>query len=176
MWYNGGMNKEMPKALNKTKVYLDTSVISYLEQDDAPEQRQITREVWETLKSGEYDILISNVVVRELSECSDDAKRNALLGHLDEIQYKLVDVTEKTVEVAEHIIDFGILKQKSFDDCQHIAAAIVNNCDFIISWNFKHIVNVKTIKGIKVLTTMEGYKDVAIYPPSALQEEKDGND
>ena len=166
----------MPKALNKTKVYLDTSVISYLEQDDAPEQRQITREVWETLKSGEYDILISNVVVRELSECSDDAKRNALLGHLDEIQYKLVDVTEKTVEVAEHIIDFGILKQKSFDDCQHIAAAIVNNCDFIISWNFKHIVNVKTIKGIKVLTTMEGYKDVAIYPPSALQEEKDGND
>ena len=69
-----------------------------------------------------------------------------------------------------------LIKQKSFDDCQHIAAAIVNNCDFIISWNFKHIVNVKTIKGIKVLTTMEGYKDVAIYPPSALQEEKDGND
>lgn len=162
-------------TLNKTKVYLDTSVISYLEQDDAPEQKQVTREIWEILKGGMYDIIISDVVVRELSECSDKVKREALLNHLNEIRYKLVEVTEKTIELAEHIIDFGILKQKSFDDCQHIAAAIVNNCDFIISWNFKHIVNVKTIKGIKVLTTMEGYKDVSIYPPSALQEECDGN-
>lgn len=163
---------KLPKMLNKTKVYLDTSVISYLEQDDAPEQKQITNDVWKTLKEGKYDIVISNVVVRELSECSDEKKRNVLLDHLDEIQYTLVDVTEKTIDIAEHIIDFGILKKKSFDDCQHIAAAIVNDCDFIISWNFKHIVNVKTIRGIKVLTTLEGYKDIAIYPPSALQEEK----
>ena len=168
--------KNLPKTVNKTKVYLDTSVISYLEQDDAPEQKQITREIWQTLKSGKYDILISNVVVRELSDCSDKAKRELLLEHLNEIQYTLVDVSEKTIEIAEHIIDFGILKKQSFDDCQHIAAAIVNNCDFIISWNFKHIVNVKTIKGIKILTTMEGYKDIAIYPPSALQEENDEDD
>lgn len=31
-----------------------------------------------------------------------------------------------------------------------IAAAIVNNCDFIVSWNFRHIVNVETIKGINL--------------------------
>ena len=162
----------MPKQRNKTKVYLDTSVISYLEQSDAPEKQEITRTIWQILKKGEYDIFISNVVVRELLECSNEAKRNTLINHLSEITYTLVDVTEKTIELAESIIDFGILKQKSFDDCQHIAAAIVNNCDFIISWNFKHIVNVKTIKGIKILTTMEGYKDIAIYPPSALQEEE----
>ncbi len=164
------------KIINKTKVYLDTSVISYLEQDDAPEQKQITRRIWNILKGNKYDIIISNVVIRELSECSDENKRNILLGHLNEIEYKLVEVSEKTVEIAEQIIDFGILKQKSFDDCQHIAAAIINDCDFIISWNFKHIVNVKTIKGIKILTTMEGYKDIAIYPPSALEEADDGND
>ena len=162
----------MPKQRNKTKVYLDTSVISYLEQSDAPEKQEITRTIWQILKKGEYDIFISNVVIRELLECSNEAKRNTLINHLSEITYTLVDVTEKTIELAESIIDFGILKQKSFDDCQHIAAAIVNNCDFIISWNFKHIVNVKTIKGIKILTTMEGYKDIAIYPPSALQEEE----
>jgi len=44
-------------------------------------------------------------------------------------------------------------------------------CDIIVSWNFKHIVNVKTMRGIKVVTTMEGYKDLLIYPPSALLEE-----
>lgn len=48
-------------------------------------------------------------------------------------------------------------------------------CDVIISWNFKHIVNVKTVKGVKIIITMEGYKDLRIYPPSALLEE-DEND
>ena len=56
---------------------------------------------------------------------------------------------------------------------EHIAAAILSNCDIIVSWNFKHIVNVKTIRGIKVVTTMEGYKDILIYPPTALLEEVD---
>ena len=106
-------------------------------------------------------------------KCSDENKKQLLQQHLSEIPYTLVNVTDEMVAFAEHIIDFGILKKKSFDDCQHIAVAIVSNCDFIVSWNYKHIVNVKTIKGIKILTTMDGYKDILIYPPSALQEEED---
>ena len=48
----------------------------------------------------------------------------------------------------------------------------VSDCDIIISWNFKHIVNVKTIRGVKVITTMEGFKDLLIYQPTALLEEE----
>ena len=78
--------------------------------------------------------------------------------------------------MALRIIDEGILTPKSIDDCRHIAAAIRANCDIIVSWNFRHIVNVKTIRGIKVITTMEGYKDILIYPPTALLEEGDDTD
>ena len=159
--------------MNKIKIYLDTSVISYLEQTDAPEQMRITREVWKTLKSGKYDIYISNVVLRELSKCSDETKRSVLLSHLKEIKYKLVNVTDEIFAFAEHIVDFGILKKRNFDDCQHIAAAIISNCDFIMSWNFKHIVSIKTIKGIKILTTMEGYKNVLIYSPESFQTDEE---
>ena len=66
------------------------------------------------------------------------------LGYLKQVQYHLVHTDEDTVELAEKFIDFGILKKKSFDDCQHIAAAILAGCDIITSWNFKHIVNPKT--------------------------------
>ena len=48
----------------KIKVYLDTSVISYLDQQDAPEQMKETREVWERIKAGQYDVFISDVVLR----------------------------------------------------------------------------------------------------------------
>ena len=73
-------------------------------------------------------------------------------------------------EIAKKIIEMGILTQKSFDDCQHIGVAVLNECDCIISWNFKHIVNVKTIRGVRAITNLEGYKDVEIWNPSVLLE------
>lgn len=156
---------------SKIKVYLDTSVISYLDQQDAPTEMALTHQVWEKIKSGKYDVYISDVVLRELNDCKEE-KRNKLLDYLKEIQFQTVEITDKTMKLAEKFIDFGVLKKKSFDDCQHIAAAIVSDCDIIISWNFKHIVNVKTIRGVKVITTMEGFKDLLIYQPTALLEEE----
>ena len=161
----------MDLNFRKLKVYLDTSVISYLEQDDAPEKMADTRAVWEALKRGDYDIFVSQVVLKELNDCKDPRKKELFFKHLREINFSVVEITEGTIALAEKFIDFGILKQKSLDDCQHIAAAILNDCDIIISWNFKHIVNVRTIRGIKIITTMQGRKDLLIYPPTALLEE-----
>ena len=157
----------------KIKVYLDTSVISYLDQQDAPEQMQETREVWERIKAGQYEVFISDVVLRELADCKEEAKRDLLIGHLAEIKYNLIAVDDDIAKLAEKIVTKGVLKQKNIDDCQHIAAAILSDCDIIVSWNFKHIVNVKTIRGIKVITTVEGYKDLLIYQPTALLNEED---
>ena len=157
----------------KIKVYLDTSVISYLDQQDAPEQMKETREVWERIKAGQYDVFISDVVLRELADCKDEAKRDLLIGHLAEIKYNLIAVDDDIAKLAEKIVTKGVLKQKNIDDCQHIAAAILSDCDIIVSWNFKHIVNVKTIRGIKVITTVEGFKDLLIYHPTALLNEED---
>ena len=131
-----------------------------------------TQEVWEFFKEGRYEVYISDVVVYEINQCSRE-KRETLLDYLDQIEYNIIETDEDTVDLAEKFIDFGFLKRKSYDDCRHIAAAILAGCDFIISWNFKHIVNVKTIRGIKAITTYEGYKDLMIDPPSALLEEED---
>lgn len=48
---------------SKIKVYLDTSVISYLAQQDAPAEMALTQQVWEKIKSGKYDVYISDVVL-----------------------------------------------------------------------------------------------------------------
>jgi predicted nucleic acid-binding protein len=155
----------------KLRVYLDTSIVSYLDQQDAPLRMAETHKLWEKIKKGEYEIVISTVTTRELDDCEEE-KKYKLYSYLDEIQYSLVEVTDAIMEIAETIIDFGILKQKSFDDCQHIAAAITSGCDIIVSWNFKHIVNLTTIKGVKAITSLKGYKDLLIFPPSILIEEE----
>jgi predicted nucleic acid-binding protein len=161
--------------LKKLKVYLDTSVISYLYQLDAPERMRDTLDLWELLKNGVYEVFISDIVLREIDGCNEE-KLEIVLDYLSQIHYTIIETSKDTVELAEKFIDFGILKQKSFDDCQHIAAAILSGCDIITSWNFKHIVNVRTVKGVKVITTLEGYKDLLIYPPSVLLEEGDDNE
>ena len=161
--------------MRKQKIYLDTSVVSYLHQEDAPEKMKDTLKLWEILKKGRYEVCISNIVMNEIQECSEE-KLHRLLDYLNQIDYTMVKADEDTVELAGKFIDFGILRQKSFDDCQHIAAAILAGCDIISSWNFKHIVNVKTARGVKTITTLEGYKDLMIYPPSALLVEEDEED
>lgn len=77
-------------------------------------------------------------------------------------------VSDDLLRVADKVIDLGILKQKSYDDCQHIAAAIVSGCDAIVSWNFKHFVNHKTMQGVKAISALEGRSDLLIYTPPAL--------
>lgn len=155
--------------MKKLKVYLDTSVISHLMQEDVPEKMADTLKLWDMFKEGKYDVYLSTVTLKELQECPEP-KRTKLVDYLNEIQFATLDITEDVEKVANKIIDMGILTKKSFDDCQHIGAAVINECDCIISWNFKHIVNVKTIRGVRAITNLEGYKMIEIWNPSVLLE------
>ena len=158
--------------MRKLKVYLDTSVISHLLQEDVPEKMADTRKLWEMFKAGKYDVYLSTVTLRELQKCSEP-KKTQLIDHLNEIQFTILDITDDIVAMAEKIIDMGILTQRSFDNCQHIGVAVINECDCIIAWNFKHIVNVKTIRGVRAITNLEGYKMIEIWNPSVLLESEE---
>lgn len=101
------------------------------------------------------------------------SKRSQMYKFLSQIDYTPIQITDTMSEIAQQIIDMGILTQKSYDDCQHIAAAIIYGCDCIISWNFKHIVNIKTIRGVRAITNLKGYKPIEILNPSVLLESEE---
>ncbi len=155
--------------MRKLKVYLDTSVISHLMQEDVPEKMADTLQLWELFREGMYDVYLSTVTLEEVSACPEP-KRIQLKEYMAQISYTILDITVEALGVTQKMIDLGILKPKSYDDCQHIGAAVVNNCDCIISWNFKHIVNIKTIHGIRAVTNLEGYKNIDILSPTVLLE------
>ncbi|MDR2525973.1 MAG: PIN domain-containing protein [Oscillospiraceae bacterium] len=153
--------------MKKLKIYLDTSVISHLEHPDAPDKMADTHRLWAEIRRGAYDAVISDTTRLELSNCPDE-KFDTLTSYLSEIPFTVVPADESVLKIAEKFVDFGILRQKSLDDCRHIAAAIVSGCDAIVSWNFKHIVNRKTMNGVKAIAALEGYDDVLIYTPTIL--------
>ncbi|MDR1941170.1 MAG: PIN domain-containing protein [Endomicrobium sp.] len=153
--------------MKKLKIYLDTSVISMLDQTKSQDRMADSQKLWTKIKKNEFDVVLSTITLDELNKNKPD-KKAKLLHYLKQIKYSLISINEKSIEVASRFVNLGILKQKSFDDCQHIAAAIISECDVIVSWNFKHIVNHKTIEGVKAVTALEGYDDVLIYSPSIL--------
>jgi len=153
--------------MRKQKIYLDTSVISHLYAPDTPEKMADTLQLWGQIQSGEYDVVLSQVVFDELEKCIEP-KKGYLISFLDEITYTLIEPDRDAVALAKKFIGFGVLTEKNFNDCRHIAAALVTGCDIIVSWNFKHIVNTKTINGTKAIAALEGLRDILIYPPTML--------
>lgn len=155
--------------MKKLKVYLDTTIVSHLYQSDAPEKMQDTLKLWNMFKDGKYKAVLSNVTLDEMNECKQE-KLDILIEYLSQVDYDTIIVDDEVMSYAEKIVDFGILTKKSFDDCMHIASAVVTNCDVVASWNFRHIVNLKTMNGVKMISTAEGYKDIIISTPTIIVE------
>jgi len=143
--------------MRKKRIYLDTSVISYLRQEDVPDRMAETLEFWEVLKRGRYEVYISEIVIAEITRCAEP-KRSELFALLEEIRH------------------LKILPPKSEDDRRHIAAAIFGGCNIIVSWNFKHMVNVQTIDGVRIICLANNVAPLDIYPPAILLERSAPNE
>ena len=161
--------------MRKLKLYLDTSVISHLKADDTPDKMADTVLLWQQIVMEKYDIYISDVTMNEILKCKEP-KQSFMLAKLSEIKYTLVPLSEGTDELSEKIIELGILKRKHIDDCSHIAAAIMSECDYIVSWNFKHMVNIKTVNGVRAVTNLLGYQSIDIIQPTMLIQGDDNDD
>jgi predicted nucleic acid-binding protein len=155
----------------KKKIYLDTSTISYLYQKDAPEKMKDTLTFWRDLELGKYHIYISDVTLDEIDRCSN-FKKDILYAYLTDIYYHEIDTTEETRILADKIIQAGILTTKSYEDCLHIANASIADCDYIVSWNFKHLVSVRTIAGVRAINVLSGYNPIDICSPNMLIEDE----
>ena len=156
--------------MRKLKLYLDTSTISHLFADDTPEKMQDTKLLWHDFVKGKFKIFISQVVVDEIVKCPEP-KRSQMLEQLRMIDFEVLDETDEVKSLAREYIKGGVLGGNSIDDCLHIAFAVVNDCDVIVSWNFKHLVNYRTISKVKAVNTINQYREISIMPPRMLLEE-----
>ena len=150
--------------MRKERIYLDTSVISYLDQQDSPLRMDETQEFWKFLKTGFYEVVISSIALDELSACSE-TKRKKLLNFIDDIDFVFIQNSIESANLAKKYIDATVLTEKSYVDCHHIALATIHECEYIASWNFKHMANVHTMKKVLGVNMLQGYREVKIYPP-----------
>ena len=155
------------ERMKKLKIYLDTSVVSHLDAPDTAEKMQDTLALWDEIISGVFDVFISDVTIEELERCSEP-KKTKLYEYLGNIDVTRIEETEEAIVLTNKYMEYGVLKEKSRDDCRHIALATISGCDCITSWNFKHFVNIKTIDKVQAVNKLLGYKEIKIVPPPML--------
>lgn len=147
--------------MKKIKIYLDTSVINFLYADDAPEFQSITEDFFQIVKDGKsFTVYISDAVINEIAKTNDDGKRYKLLSVVKD--YGLMrlpaDKDAEVAKLAEIYLNKGIVPMTKVEDALHIAYAVIFEMDVLLSWNFKHLANIKREKAV-LLTNMEnGYK------------------
>lgn len=82
--------------------------------------------------------------------------------------FKVLISNDKVKELAEEYIKEGIVPEKFKNDAIHIAIATVNNIDALVSWNFKHLVNIKTREEVNLINKNKGFKSIQIIAPPEL--------
>ena len=152
----------MPRKL---KIYLDTSVPNAYLDEGQPMRREATWEFWN--KFSQYDIYISSLLIDEIKATGDKEKRGKLLDLVKDFKM-LSHKSDEIRALAEHYVLRNIVPTKYFADAVHIAVASVNAIDVLASWNFKHIVKLKTKREVNVVNVLLGYEQLEIVEPSML--------
>ena len=144
----------------KQRLYIDTSVFGgHYDVEFA----EFTIPLFERLKSGEFTLLFSSVTQDELENAPQSVRQ--LIQHLKAGFTEFLEITDEAIELATKYIVEKVVGQTSYADCLHIALATINHADYLLSWNFKHIVNVQRIRGYNSINIKNGYKQLEIRSP-----------
>ena len=141
-------------------LYLDTSVYGgYFDEEFSIWTQPLFQEIYD----GVHNVVSSSVVLVELG-CAPEHIQSLIPKIPDHI-YKQYDVTTEMISLASEYIRQGVIGQTSYRDCLHIAIATIVGADYLVSWNFKHIVNVIRIRGYNDVNVSNGYRTLEIRSP-----------
>ena len=145
------------------RIYIDTSVFGgYFDS----EFEEFTIPLFNRIKNGEFTILFSAVTQEELELAPVMVKELVIDLRLDQTEF--LEINDESVELALEYISEKVVGKTSYADCLHIALATINRADLLISWNFKHIVNIERIRGYNSINIKNGYKQLEIRSPREL--------
>ena len=152
----------------QSQVYIETSIPSfYVEARTEPEmiaRREWTRDWWDNHRQN-YEVVTSEAVIAELED-GDYPNKSIALGLLDNIP--VLGVDETVAEIVEAYIRHRLMPQDPLGDALHLALASYHKCDFLLTWNCKHLANANKFDHIKRVNTILGLYIPKLVTPLEL--------
>ncbi|MHC1611593.1 MAG: PIN domain-containing protein [Candidatus Methanospirareceae archaeon] len=144
----------------RLRIYIDTSVIGGCLDK---EFQNASMELIDKFKRGEMMAVISELTTLELKNAPQEVQD--ILKEIPERNIEYVELTEEAVNLAGKYITEGVIGGGKLVDAEHIAIATINRVDVLVSWNFRHIVNLQRIRGYNSVNLKYGYPLLEIRSP-----------
>ena len=154
--------------MKRQRIYIDTSIVGGF-FDEIFEKE--TKLLFKRLENKEVIFIISEVLTDELEDAPEWVR--TLLDNYSDDNFEKVPLTDEARELADKYISENVVGKTSLDDCRHIALATIHKVDVLVSWNFKHIVNLERIKGYNGVNLKMNYSILEIRNPKDLVYGKD---
>jgi hypothetical protein len=155
----------------RRKVYIETSVISYLTARVSRDlvvagHQRITQEWWSDRRAA-FEVFVLQVVLEEAGAGDQEAARQRLevLAALP-----LLEISEEATALAKDLIRIGPLPERAEIDALHSAIAVTNQVDFLLTWTCTHLANAALRHQIDHVCREKGYNPIIICTPEALLE------
>ena len=144
-------------------LYLDTSVIGgYYDA----EWMQDTRELWRQAKEGKWKLVTSVITERELLAAPPAVR--ALFDETFPSADVLLAATDEADDLAQEYLKASVVSERYADDAMHVAICTVHRISFLVSWNFRHLVNVQREAGFNAVNLLQGYPMLSIVNPKEI--------
>ena len=131
--------------------------------------QQITRDWWES-RGPEFDLYVSEPVLEEAAAGAAilAKKRLDLLADI-----RVLALTEGILELAENLVTEGPIPRKAAGDALHIAIATVYACEYLLTWNRRHIANAEIQRTAREVVGRRGFDLPTICTPEELMGEEE---
>ena len=160
--------------MSKT-VYVETSVPTFVrEARSEPEMvaRRAWTQQWWAVATERYDLVTSPAVIDEL-ERGDFPSRDDCLKLVERLE--LLEITPAVLDVVDTYISRHVMPADPAGDALHLALASVHRCDFLVTWNCRHLANANKFGHIRRVNTLLGLYVPSLVTPLELLED-DGNE
>jgi predicted nucleic acid-binding protein len=145
------------------RFYFDTSVFGGMYDSEFEKETTL---LFERVALGHIKCVFSNLTESELSNAPERIRD--FFQEIEDEHKEKEDVTPEALQLAQTYIAENVVGQSSLDDCIHIAVATLSKVDVLVSWNFKHIVNVYRIRGYNSVNLRLGYSTIDIRSPREI--------
>jgi hypothetical protein len=157
----------------KAKVYIETTIPSYLAARPSGDlliagHQKISRDWWE-LRGPSFDLYVSELVLEE-SAAGDLVLAKRRLELLVDLPILAID--SSVARIAEALVTNGPIPRKAAGDALHIAIASVYGCDYLLTWNCRHIANAEIQRRARLVVNRQGFELPTICTPEELMGEE----
>jgi hypothetical protein len=156
--------------MRKLSIYVETSVWSQAFAEDAPDIRKATEQFLAEARRGLYDLFISDVVMDEIEQAPQELAQR-LRGLIAELAPALLELDEDSLQLSHEFLNSGAVPPSKVDDARHVAVALANDLDVLVSWNYRHLVNVRRREVFHQVGVTNGYyKPLQIVTPPEVSD------